>query len=330
VRAAGTAVAPHDPLALADAAPVVVASGDMQDLETLGRELALKDHVTFAPGPGELGPVARVANRHATASIALHGAHVTAFQPRGQQPVLWVSAKSAFRPAKAIRGGIPICWPWFADHPTDPTKPAHGFVRTARWTVAGTEAAADGATRIRLALADDETTRALWPHRFELELAVTVGRSLDVTLAIRNTGDAAFTSGGALHSYFTVGDVTQVAIRGLDGRTYVDKVDRLARKVQHGVVRIAGETDRVYLDTTAECVIDDPVLRRRITVAKAGSRSTVVWNPWRAKAASMADFGDDEYPGMVCVETANAGDDVVAVPAGGRHVLRTTIGVEPS
>lgn len=302
----------------------------MQDLETLGRDFGLKDQVTFAAGPGELGPVARVANRHATATIALHGAHVTAFQPRDQGPVLWVSAKTAFRPGKAIRGGIPVCWPWFADHPTDPTKPAHGFVRTARWTVAGTAVVDDDATRIRLRLADDDATRALWPHRFELELAVTVGRSLDVALGIRNTGDAPFTSGGALHSYFAVADVTQVAIEGLDGRPYVDKVDRLARKVQRGPVRIDGETDRIYLETTDACVIDDPGLRRRIAIHKAGSRSTVVWNPWRAKAASMTDFGDDEYPGMVCVETANASDDVVSVPAGGRHELRTTIRVEPS
>jgi len=300
----------------------------MQDLETLGRRFAVADHVTFAAGPGELGPVAQVANRHAAATIALHGAHVTGFRPRDHRPVLWVSGKSAFRPGKAIRGGIPVCWPWFADHPTDRTKPAHGFVRAAAWEVVATEVVEEGATRIRLGLVDDEATRALWPHRFELELAVTVGSSLDVALAIRNTGDAPFTSGGALHSYFTVGDVTQIAIHGLDGRAYVDKVDRLARKVQRGPVRIDAETDRVYLDTTADCVIDDPGLRRRITIAKAGSRSTVVWNPWRAKAASMADFGDEEYPGMVCVETANAGDDVVSVPAGGRHELRTTIRVD--
>lgn len=300
----------------------------MQDLETLERDLGVKGHVSFAAGPGELGPVARVANRHAAATVALHGAHVMAFRPRDHQPVSWVSAKSAFRPTKAIRGGIPVCWPWFADHPTDPTKPAHGFVRAARWTAVGTEVVDGDATRIRFRLADDAATRVLWPHRFELELAVTVGRSLDVALRIRNTGDGPFTSGGALHSYFTVGDVTQVTIDGLDGRTYVDKTDRLARKVQQGPVRIDGETDRVYLDTTADCVIDDPVLRRRITIQKAGSRSTVVWNPWRAKAASMADFGDDEYPGMVCVETANAGDDVVSVPAGGRHELRTTIRVD--
>lgn len=302
----------------------------MLDLDTLDRRFGRKDHVTFAAGPGELGPVAHVANRHATASIALHGAHVMAFQPRDHQPVLWVSSRSAFRPGKAIRGGIPVCWPWFADHPTDRTKPAHGFVRAVPWSVVGTEIVDDAATRVRLRLDDDDATHALWPHRFELELAVTVGVSLAVALTIRNTGDAAFTSGGALHSYFTVGDVERVAVHGLDGCAYVDKVDALARKVQRGAVRIDAETDRVYLDTTADCVIDDSGLRRRIVIAKTGSRSTVVWNPWRAKAASMADFGDDEYPGMVCVETANAGADVVSIPPRASHVLGTTIRVEPS
>lgn len=301
----------------------------MPDVDALNHRFALAEHVTFAAGPGELGPVAHVANRHATASIALQGAHVMAFQPRDQRPVLWVSARSAFRPGKTIRGGIPVCWPWFADHPTDPAKPAHGFVRAAAWSVVETAPADEDATRIRFRIADDPATFALWPHRFELELAVTVGAVLEVALTIRNAGDVAFTSAGALHSYFSVGDVAQVAIHGLDGGRYVDKVDRQARKVQRGAVRIDAETDRVYLDTTAECVIEDPGRRRRIHVAKEGSRSTVVWNPWIAKAASMADFGDDEYTGMVCVETANALDDVVSVPAAGRHVLRATVRVEP-
>jgi glucose-6-phosphate 1-epimerase len=241
---------------------------------------------------------------------------------------LWVSAKSAFRPDKAIRGGIPVCWPWFADHPTDPRKPAHGFVRAAAWDVVAAEPGGKDATQIRFRIADDERTYALWPHRFELELVVSVGAALGVDLVIRNTDEAPFTSGGALHSYFGVGNVEDVAIHGLDGRTYVDKVDRLERKVQHGPVRIGAETDRVYLDTTTECLIEDPGERRRIRITKAGSRSTVVWNPWREKAAGMSDFGDDEYLRMVCVETANAGDDVVAIPPSGEHVLTTCIGVE--
>ncbi len=301
----------------------------MQDVAELNRRFR-SDEVTFTAGPDALGPVAEIANGHATATVALHGAHVMAFRPHGQRPVLWVSAESAFRPDKAIRGGIPVCWPWFADHPTDPRKPPHGFVRAAMWDVAGAEPGGNGATQIRFRIADDEHTLALWPHRFELELVVSVGTALRVDLVIRNTGDAPFTSGGALHSYFAVADVENVEIYGLDGRIYVDKVDRLARKVQHGPVRIGAETDRVYLDTTSECVIDDPGWRRRIGISKTGSRSTVVWNPWREKAAGMADFGDDEYPRMVCVETANAGDDVVSIPPSGEHVLSTTITVEPT
>lgn len=300
----------------------------MQDVAELNRRFRSIDDVTFTGGPGELGPVAEIANRHATATVALHGAHVMAFRPHGHGPVLWVSVKSAFRPDKAIRGGIPVCWPWFGDHPTDPRKPPHGFVRAAPWDVVAAEPGGEGATQIRFRIADDERTYALWPHRFELELVVSVGTALRVDLVIRNTGDAPFTSGGALHSYFGVGNVEDVGIHGLDGRTYINKVDRLERKVQHGAVRIGAETDRVYLDTTSECVIEDPGQRRRIRIAKKGSRSTVVWNPWREKAASMSDFGADEYTRMVCVETANAADNVVSIPPSAEHVLATCISVE--
>jgi len=299
----------------------------MQDVATLDRRFRSAD-VTFTAGPGDLGPVAEIANRHAAATVALHGAHVMAFQPHGQRPVLWMSPQSAFRPDKAMRGGIPVCWPWFADHPTDPRKPPHGFVRAAAWEVVATEPGEEGATRIRFRIADDEATCALWPHRFELELVVSVGTALGVDLVICNIGEAPFTSGGALHSYFAVGNVEEVRIHGLEGCAYIDKVDHLARKTQDGAVRIAGETDRVYVDTTSECVIDDPGWHRRIRIAKAGSRSTVVWNPWREKAASMSDVGADAYTGMVCVETANAGDDVVSIPPSGEHVLRTSISVE--
>jgi glucose-6-phosphate 1-epimerase len=299
------------------------------DIDALNRRFALANHVAFTSGPGDLGPVAEVANRHATATVALQGAHVIAFQPRQEAPVLWVSADSYYKPGKAIRGGMPVCWPWFADHPTDRDKPAHGLVRATPWIVLATEAAEDAATRIQFGIADDERTRALWPHRFDVQLVVTVGTALGVELVVHNPGDQTFLSSGALHSYFTISDIGQAAIHGLDGSTYIDKVDHGARKVQRGPVKIGAETDRVYLDTTAECVIEDPGMRRRIRVAKTGSRSTVVWNPWVAKAASLADFGDDEYPGMVCVETANAGDDVVPVAPSGTHRLQATISTEP-
>jgi len=297
-------------------------------IQEFNARFAIADHVSFAAGPGAL-PIVTVRNAHAVATISLQGAHVTAFQPRGQDPVLWVSSQAVYAPGKAIRGGIPVCWPWFGPHPTDPTKPDHGFVRVRPWTVRETAALEDGATEVQLGLADDEDTRAIWPHAFDLQLTVTVGPTLRVALLARNTGSETFVCGGALHSYFGVGDVTSITIDGLDGCEYIDKTDGGLAKVQEGAVTISAETDRVYEETTTSCTIGDPVMGRRIVVAKEGSRSTVVWNPWRDKARRLADFGDDEYTAMVCVEVANARDDTVAVAPGDEHQLEMTVAVEP-
>jgi D-hexose-6-phosphate mutarotase len=297
------------------------------DLESLNDSFAITDHIVFANGPGGL-PVAEIRNAYAAATVGLHGGQVLAFQPHGHSPILWISAHSLYQPGKAIRGGIPVCWPWFGPHPSDPAKPAHGFARTSLWSVLSAAALADGATQLRLRLADGDASLALWPHAFDLRLVVTVGAQLRTELIARNPDAAPYTCGGALHSYFEVGDVAAIAIHGLDGCAYIDKVDGGQRKIQHGPVTIATETDRVYLNTAETCAIEDPELGRRITIAKSGSRTTVVWNPWADKARRLPDFGDDEYHGMVCVETANADGDSVTVAPGGEHRLTAIIGVE--
>lgn len=299
---------------------------DSASLDLLDRRFALEG-LRFAAGPGGL-PAAQVANAHAQAVLVLQGAHVLSYQPRGQQPVLWASSHSHFAPGKPIRGGIPVCWPWFGAHPADPAKPGHGFARTSLWEVLATRAEADGSTRIELGLGDSDASRPLWPSPFYLRLVVLVGPSLRVELHIRNPGPQAFTCSGALHSYFAVSEAAAIAIHGLEGGAYLDKLGD-QRHLQEGPVGIGAETDRVYLDTAAECRILDPGLRRAICVAKAGSRTTVVWNPWAAKAARLEDFGDHEYRSMVCVETANASPDLIQLPPGGEHCLRTDIRVEP-
>jgi len=299
----------------------------MQDstLDALNDRHGIAGRLAFEAGPGGL-PVAAIENAHACATVCLLGGHVLAFQPRGHEPVLWVSERSRFEAGRPIRGGIPVCWPWFAAHPEDATKPFHGFVRTALWSVLDTETVADGATRVRLRTGDSAQTPALWPHAFELEIDVTVGPELRVELIASNRGQAPWTCTGALHTYLSVGDVAQIAIHGLDGCSYVE--DAPGRRLQQGPVTIDREVDRVYLDTAATCTVEDPGLGRRIRVAKSGSRSTVVWNPWVDKARRMADFGDDEYRRMVCVETANAGEDAVTVPPDGEHRLAARIRVE--
>ena len=298
-----------------------------EDIEDLAARFAIPGHVSFAAGAGGL-PVAIVRTPHSDATIALQGATVVSFQPGNQAGLLWRSDHGAWAEDRAIRGGIPICWPWFGPHPTDPAKPAHGFVRSRPWTLLGTAVSGSGATEVRLGLNDDEATRALWPHAFALELVAVVGVDLRVSLLVHNAGTTPFTCGGALHTYLHVGDVTAITIDGLDGCTYIDAVDGRRAKTQHGAVTIEGETDRIYQDTTATCMIDDRVLGRRITVAKEGSRSTVVWNPWREKAARLPDMGEEEYPSMVCVEVANALGDSVVVPPGGDHRLETVISGE--
>ena len=298
------------------------------DITTLNANFAITRQVAFETGPGDL-PIIIIRNGAAEATVALQGAHVLSFQPQSQQQVLWVSQQARFESGKAIRGGIPLVFPWFGSHPTDPSKPQHGFARTMLWEILGTSAGAAGTTQVRLGLRDNLQTHELWPQAFELEYVIAVGSTLEAELIVRNTDEAAFTWSGALHSYFTVGDVRRIAINGLDGATYIDQVDGMQRKQQHGAVTFDRETDRIYLDTDATCDIHDPVLGREIHVAKRGSRSTVVWNPWIDKARAMSDYGDDEYPRMVCVETANAADNAVTLTPGEEHRLAVSIAVSP-
>lgn len=299
---------------------------DTPQLEKLNQEHGLGGRIRFVAGPGNL-PTALISDPHAEGSLVLQGAHVLHYQPEGQAPVLWSSRHSFFAPGRPIRGGIPICWPWFGAHPSDPGQPGHGFARTAPWQVLGSSSDAEG-TLIELGLAQSSETLTRWPHPFHLRLRARFGARLWVALEVTNTGAQPMTFSGALHTYLAVSDAAAIAIEGLEGATYFDKVGGAPQR-QEGAVRIGGETDRVYQDTLAECQVVDPRLGRRICIAKGGSRSTVVWNPWAAKAARLDDFGDLEYPGMVCVETANAAPDERTLAPGAAHSLQATLRTEP-
>lgn len=281
--------------------------------------------VAVEPGGGGL-PRIVVTNQYAEAHIYLHGAHITHFQPRGEKPVLWVSAKSHFAEGKAIRGGIPICWPWFGANRTNKDLPMHGLARSRSWTPVSASQLADGRTRVELSLTHDATTLALWPYEFVARLTMTVGKELDISLTTSNTGFQPFVFDDALHTYFSVGDVRQASVEGLEGSTFYDKVSA-SNQVQNGAVTISGETDRVYT-STGKRVIHDPVLKRSIHIAGSGSNSTIVWNPWIAKAQAMADFGDNEWPSMLCVETANCLTTPVMLVPGTEHTTTVRIGVQ--
>ncbi len=298
------------------------------ELVELNQKYGIRDQLVFAEGPGGL-IIAEIKNPHGEAAVALHGGHVLSFRPRDCEPVLWLSQNSYFQTGKAIRGGIPVCWPWFGDHPTDTAKPAHGFVRTADWSVSESEKLADESTYLKLSIADSEETLKLWPHRFQLEIHITVSNTLGVKLIATNINNKPFTCGGALHSYFNVSSIANIMIKGLEGYSYLDKLDQGRRKVQEGAVTIGNETDRIYLDTKTDCTIEDSGMQRRIGISKNGSRTTVVWNPWIDKAEKMKDFGDSEYKQMVCVETVNADTDVFSLAPGDTHTLESVIRVEP-
>jgi glucose-6-phosphate 1-epimerase len=286
--------------------------------------------LTLDDGRGGL-PRLAVATSACTAELYLQGAHVCRWQPRSHaHPVLWMSGASRFEPGSPIRGGVPICFPWFGPKAGDPAAPAHGVARLNPWSLDRAEVGADGTAIVTLSLASGARTRDVAPGEFALTFVVRFGDSLSMALTVDNTGDGPLRFEEALHSYFAVSDVRQVRIDGLAGATFIDKTDALARKPQaEAPIAIGAETDRVYLDTSSDVTVTDPGFARRITVSKTGSLATVVWNPWIAKSRAMPDFGDDEWPGMICIETANAADHAITLPPGGRHTMTATVEAAP-
>lgn len=286
------------------------------------------DPITFEQGAGGLVR-AVIATEAAEAHVYLHGGHLTHWQPRGQAPVLFLSARSAFSPERAIRGGVPVIFPWFGPRAGDAAAPMHGFARVSPWHVESGDRLPGGRVALTLRLDTGDATRALWPHAFTLRLRVTVGESLDLGLEIVNASPEAWTFEAALHTYLAVGDVRAVSIGGLEGATYIDKTDALTRKRAGGEpLRLTTETDRVFVGTRATCTIDDPVLGRRLAVDKRGSATTVVWNPWADKARTIADLSADDWQRMLCVETANAADDAVRLAPGARHEMGCRLSVK--
>ena len=268
-------------------------------------------------------------NAKAHATISTYSGQVLSYRPKSQKDdLLFVSDKAYYESGKAIKGGIPVCWPWFGADPDDLGRPAHGFVRNRQWEVSGSESLADGSTKVVLGLADSEETRKIWPHPFKLYIEITVGDSLSVALVTHNNGDENVTISQALHTYFYVGDIGKVRVLGLDGVEYLDKVDDFAEKTQSGPITINAEVDRIYKGVSGELVIEDESLGRKIRIASKGCSTAVVWNPWSEIAASMGDLNDDDYRKMICVETANAGPETVEVAAGSSYRLEAEYTIE--
>src|SRR5215470_17332648 len=299
-----------------------------QAIDSLNERFAIAGVLTFEAGPGGLTRAA-VGGRSAEGHVYLHGAHVTHHRPAGQRPLLFLSERSQFATGKAIRGGVPVIFPWFGARAGHAESPDHGFARTREWTVESVAPARDGSVAVTLALEADDATRATWPHEFRIRHHVVFGERLEMTLEVENRSGQPFDFEEALHTYLLVGDVEQASITGLGGGVYIDKTEDMRRKtLAADPLRLNGTTDRVFLNTNATCTVTDPVLARRIVVEKTGSATTVVWNPWHEKASTMADLGDEQWRPMLCVEAANAADNAVDLAGGTRHTMRVVIRAE--
>lgn len=301
----------------------------MQTLDQLNASFAIPGVLTFDEHNNLLR--ARITTPACSGELYLHGAHVTAWQPAGQEPALFLSEKSAFAAGKAIRGGIPIIFPWFGSRTAtaeDPRTdgPTHGFARTQEWRLDFAAYAADE-MHLSLSLEPTELSRSLGYDQFLLAYQITFGRELKLRLSVANDGDKPMRIEEALHTYLHVGDVEQARVHGLYETEYLDKIDNFARKTQtDAILTFGGVTDRPYLNTTSPIVVDDPELHRRITVSKSNSNTTVIWNPWAN--AGLADMSADGWRHMLCVESANAADNALTLHPHEAHVLETTIAVE--
>ncbi len=319
------------------------------DLAELQHKFAIPGVLGFEKTASGL-VVARVTSPAAEATIYMQGAHVTHWKPAGQAPVIFLSQRAEFAPGKPIRGGVPIVFPWFSERHDGKTGPQHGFARISEWDLAFAGMSGDD-LHLAFTLAPNELSRSLGFDHFRLGYRVTVGRKLTLEMTVANDsgnggarggGSAAATAGAdaaahgaplvfeqALHTYYAVADAQKVSIDGLDGVTFIDKVDDMKRKVQPaGALKFEGRTDRPYLNTTATCVLHDPAGKRRIVVAKSGSNSTVAWNPWQEFTAKMVDMEPDAWLHMTCIETANVGEDAITLQPGATHTMRADISIE--
>lgn len=260
--------------------------------------------------------------------LVLQGAQLTRWDPPGGHPVIFMSPNSAFAPGTAIRGGVPLIFPWFGPHRSAREAPQHGFARVAPWRLDSVERRGAGELTMALSLTSDDSTSPFWPAPYRAVYTVSFGRRLSLSLAVQNRSGHAIVFEEALHTYFAVSDIARVSVTGLSGKTYIDKTDGLRRKTQEGAVTLAKHTDSVYLDTPNHRAIEDPQWRRRIVIDSDGAHSTIVWNPWAENAAAMRDLGADAWRGMICVENGNAADNEVRLAADSEHRMSVQIAVD--
>lgn len=298
----------------------------MIDIDELEDKFSIEGEVGFAELENDLVFVT-VSNKHADADICLYGAHVTSFRPQNKMDILWMSPDSNFEEGKPIRGGIPVCFPWFGPHKTDPEKPQHGFGRLMYWDVKETSTNNDGETVIVLQLCSSAETKAFWEFDFCAEMTFIVGKTLTSTLKVTNKSAEAFEYSCALHTYYSLSAIDNLEIEGLKGLTYFNQLNGEFSIQEEEILKIHDATTRHYLNTESMVIINDPVFRRKIKAGKSGSKVTTVWNPWEETCAKIGDLPDDAWETFVCVEATNAFDYPVNLASGESFETSAIIGL---
>lgn len=265
----------------------------------------------------------------ATATVSLAGGQVLAWQPKAQSlPVLWSSDSCHWVKGRAIRAGVPICWPWFGGHPSHSNLPAHGYARVCSWEVTDISTSLSGALEITMSMNEDHQVPGAHTVSAQLSVCISVSDTLSIALTTQHNGEQPVVLTEALHAYFNVSDIHDVRIEGLSDCQYVDLLDQQTIKTQQGDIKFLGETGRVYLNTQRNCLIIDQAYNRIINIEKSSSHSTVVWNPWLETASKMNDLGPVAWKKMVCVESANALENMVILNSGEQHTLTVRYSID--
>ena len=299
----------------------------MFDIDELNEKFSIEGELGFMELENEL-IAATITNKYAEADIFLYGAHIASFKPYRTMGILWLSPQSDFEVGKPIRGGIPVCFPWFGVNKHDSTKPMHGFGRLMYWNVVETGTTSQGETSIRLQFESSEQTKVFWPYDFKAEFIVIVGKKLSATLKVTNTSSETFEYGCALHSYYSVSAIENITIEGLGGTSYYDQLQGGKEERQETPeLKLEKAETRHYHNTEVPVLINDPYFGRTIKVDKSGSKVTTVWNPGAEACAGMADLPDESYHSFLCVETVNSFDDMIRLNPGQSFETSTIIGL---
>ncbi|WP_297089661.1 D-hexose-6-phosphate mutarotase [uncultured Draconibacterium sp.] len=297
------------------------------NIDDLNENFGVEGEVCFMELEGDL-PFITVTNKYAEADICLYGAQITGFRPAGTTDVLWMSPYSVFEVGKAIRGGIPVCFPWFGPHAENADFPQHGFARTSMWQVLEVKTLEKGETSVALQLNNSAQTQKFWPHEFAAKMIFIIGKSLSVTLEVSNTSTHEFSYTAALHSYFNLSGVENISIEGLENTSYENQLDGKRYTQGEKLLGISEAITRHYFNTTADCVITDPYFNRNIRIGKEGSKCSTVWNPWAATCKQMSDMPNNAYETFVCLETVNNINDKIVLAPGQSHGTTAIISIE--